>query len=86
MICEDLQIPRYTLGGARHSQATYLDDLMSDSGATQAIAERMAHNDAKITMKHYIELTNKKKLRIKAFLDDLVKDNSYFNANNFFAD
>lgn len=84
-ICKDLGIPRCTLSQARHSQATYLADMLGDDKFIESIAQRMAHNDTEITKKHYIELTKNKKLRIKALFDELVASNTYFNSENYFS-
>jgi integrase len=85
IICKELDVPAYKLGGARHSQATYLADAMGDDTLIESIAKRMAHNNTEVTQTHYIKLTKNKKLRIKALLDALVENNTYFTAEKFFA-
>lgn len=84
IICAELGIPTYKLGGARHSQATFLGDAMGDDDLIESIARRMAHNNKTVTQTHYIKLTKNKKLWIKALLDNLVEGNTYFTADNFF--
>ena len=84
VICEELGIASYKLGGARHSQATYLADAMGDDDLIESIAKRMAHNNKSVTQTHYIKLTKNKKMRIKAVLDALVENNTYFTADGCF--
>ncbi len=83
LICKELNIPAYKLGGARHSQATWLADAMGDEDLIESIAKRMAHNNKTVTQIHYIKLTKNKKMRIKAVLDALVENNTYFTEDNF---